>query len=113
MFSLPHHSPRDLPFPRDHTALLLVGMQRAWLDPRMDVAEIPDQLDEAQRHARGIIVLPTTLAQALDCLRNSGALRETLPAPLLDTYFALKAQEPAWTQALPPAERCEHYARIY
>ena len=33
MFTLPHHSPRDLPFAADHTALLLVDMQRAWLEP--------------------------------------------------------------------------------
>ena len=36
MFSLPHRSPRDLPFVADHTALLLVDMQRAWLEPQFD-----------------------------------------------------------------------------
>ncbi|MBD9562628.1 isochorismatase family cysteine hydrolase [Pseudomonas sp. PDM09] len=36
MFTLPHHSPRDLPFATDHTALLLVDMQRAWLEPQFD-----------------------------------------------------------------------------
>ncbi|KIP91319.1 MULTISPECIES: isochorismatase family cysteine hydrolase [Pseudomonas fluorescens group] len=36
MFSLPHRSPRDLPFVFDHTALLLVDMQRAWLEPQFD-----------------------------------------------------------------------------
>lgn len=36
MFTLPHHSPRDLPFTADHTALLLVDMQRAWLEPQFD-----------------------------------------------------------------------------
>jgi biuret amidohydrolase len=36
MFSLPHRSPRDLPFVSDHTALLLVDMQRAWLEPQFD-----------------------------------------------------------------------------
>jgi nicotinamidase-related amidase len=36
MFSLPHRSPRDLPFVTDHTALLLVDMQRAWLEPQYD-----------------------------------------------------------------------------
>ncbi|WP_339494742.1 isochorismatase family cysteine hydrolase [Pseudomonas sp. RA_105y_Pfl2_P56] len=36
MFSLPHRSPRDLPFVTDHTALLLVDMQRAWLEPQFD-----------------------------------------------------------------------------
>jgi nicotinamidase-related amidase len=36
MFSLPHRSPRDLPYVVDHTALLLVDMQRAWLEPQFD-----------------------------------------------------------------------------
>ena len=36
MFSLPHRSPRDLPFVTDHTALLVVDMQRAWLEPQFD-----------------------------------------------------------------------------
>lgn len=36
MFSLPHRSPRDLPFATNHTALLLVDMQRAWLEPQFD-----------------------------------------------------------------------------
>lgn len=36
MFSLPHRSPRDLPFAPDQTALLLVDMQRAWLEPQFD-----------------------------------------------------------------------------
>lgn len=36
MFSLPYRSPRDLPFAFDHTALLLVDMQRAWLEPQFD-----------------------------------------------------------------------------
>ncbi|WP_285375879.1 isochorismatase family cysteine hydrolase [Pseudomonas sp. lyk4-TYG-107] len=36
MFSLPHRSPRDLPFVTGHTALLLVDMQRAWLEPQFD-----------------------------------------------------------------------------
>ena len=36
MLTLPHHSPRDLPFSDGHTALLLVDMQRAWLDPQFD-----------------------------------------------------------------------------
>nr|WP_275300726.1 glutamine synthetase family protein [Pseudomonas sp. AF32] len=96
-------------------ALLIAGRlgieQRLALNAVTD--EIPDDLTKAQREARGIIALPTTLTQALDCLRHSGALLEALPGPLVDTYFALKAEELALTQALSPAERCEHYARIY
>ncbi|CAH0296671.1 glutamine synthetase [Pseudomonas mediterranea] len=96
-------------------ALLIAGRlgieQRLALNAVTD--EIPDDLNEEERRTRGIIALPTTLAQALDCLRHSGALLEALPGPLVETYFALKAQELALTQALSPAERCEHYARIY
>jgi len=36
MLTLPHRSPRDVPFVKDHTALLLVDMQRAWLEPQFD-----------------------------------------------------------------------------
>ncbi|MCZ9640927.1 MULTISPECIES: isochorismatase family cysteine hydrolase [Pseudomonas] len=36
MLTLPHQSPRDLPYVPGHTALLLVDMQRAWLDPQFD-----------------------------------------------------------------------------
>lgn len=96
-------------------ALLIAG--RLGIEQRLALTavtdEIPDELNEEHRRARGIIALPTTLAQALDCLRHSGALFEALPGPLVETYFALKAQELALTQALSPAELCEHYARIY
>ncbi|MGV8397451.1 cysteine hydrolase, partial [Pseudomonas aeruginosa] len=36
MFSLPHHSPRDLPFGRRQTAILFVDMQRARVEPGRD-----------------------------------------------------------------------------
>ena len=36
MLTFPHQSPRDLPYEHSHTALLLVDMQRAWLDPQFD-----------------------------------------------------------------------------
>ncbi|QQZ44105.1 cysteine hydrolase [Pseudomonas sp. SK3(2021)] len=43
MVCLPHHSPRDLPFTLDRTALLLVDMQRAWLEPQLDPhLQVPD-----------------------------------------------------------------------
>ncbi|MFJ4194046.1 glutamine synthetase [Pseudomonas sp. NPDC089534] len=75
--------------------------------------EIPDSLNDEQRKERGIVALPGSLAQALDCLRNSQALALALPAPLLDTYFALKTEELALTEQLSPADLCEHYARLY
>ncbi|MGF6512656.1 glutamine synthetase [Pseudomonas sp. BT76 TE3572] len=96
-------------------ALLIAGRlgieQRLALNAITD--EVPDSLNEEQRQARGIVALPASLAQALDCLRNSEALTEALPSALLDTYFALKTEELTLTEQLSSAERCEHYARLY
>ncbi|WP_242206545.1 MULTISPECIES: glutamine synthetase [unclassified Pseudomonas] len=96
-------------------ALLIAGRlgieQRLALNAITD--EIPDSLNDEQRKARGIVALPASLAQALDCLRNSGTFTEWLPKPLLDTYYALKTEELALTEQLSPADLCEHYARLY
>jgi glutamine synthetase len=96
-------------------ALLIAGRlgieQRLALNAITD--EIPDSLNDEQRQARGIVALPASLAQALDCLRNSDAFAEWLPKPLLDTYYALKTEELALTEQLSPADLCEHYARLY
>ncbi|UQS17360.1 glutamine synthetase [Pseudomonas sp. HS6] len=96
-------------------ALLIAGRlgieQRLALNAITD--EVPDSLNDEQRKARGIVALPASLAQALDCLRRSEALMAALPAPLLDTYFALKTEELALTEQLSPADLCEHYARLY
>ncbi|MFJ7792489.1 glutamine synthetase family protein [Pseudomonas sp. NPDC096950] len=96
-------------------ALLIAGRlgieQRLALNAITD--EIPDALNEEQRQARGIVALPASLPQALDCLRNSEALIEALPQALLDSYFALKTEELTLTEQLSPTELCEHYARLY
>lgn len=96
-------------------ALLIAGRlgieQRLALNAITD--EIPDSLNDEQRQARGIVALPASLAQTLDCLRNSGAFTAWLPKPLLDTYYALKTEELALTEQLSPADLCEHYARLY
>ncbi|MDI2144552.1 MULTISPECIES: glutamine synthetase [unclassified Pseudomonas] len=96
-------------------ALLIAGRlgieQRLALNAITD--EIPDSLNDEQRKARGIVALPASLAQALECLCRSEALMAALPAPLLDTYFALKTEELALTEQLSPADLCEHYARLY
>jgi glutamine synthetase len=96
-------------------ALLIAGRlgieQRLALNAITD--EIPDSLNEEQRQARGIVALPASLSQALECLRNSEALIEALPSALLDTYFALKTEELTLTEQLSPADLCEHYARLY
>ena len=96
-------------------ALLIAGRlgieQRLALNAITD--EIPDSLNDEQRKARGIVALPASLAQALDCLRRSEALVEALPSALLETFFALKTEELALTEQLSPADLCEHYARLY
>jgi len=96
-------------------ALLIAGRlgieQRLALNAITD--EIPDSLNDEQRKARGIVALPASLAQALDCLRDSAAFNQWLPKPLLDTYHALKTEELALTEQLSPADLCEHYARLY
>jgi glutamine synthetase len=96
-------------------ALLIAGRlgieQRLALNAITD--EVPDSLNEEQRQARGIVALPASLSQALDCLRNSEALIEALPSALLDTYFAVKTEELTLTEQLSPADLCEHYARLY
>ncbi|WP_166220032.1 glutamine synthetase [Pseudomonas atagonensis] len=96
-------------------ALLIAG--RLGIEQRLALNaitnEIPDSLNDEQRKARGIVALPGSLAQALDCLRDSGALNEWLPKPLLDSYFALKTEELALTEQHSIADLCEHYARVY
>lgn len=96
-------------------ALLIAG--RLGIEQRLALSaitdEIPDSLDEEQRQARGIVALPASLSQALECLRNSEALIEALPSALLDTWFALKTEELKLTEQLSPADLCEHYARLY
>ncbi|MBD9562627.1 glutamine synthetase family protein [Pseudomonas sp. PDM09] len=96
-------------------ALLIAG--RLGIEQRLALNaitnEVPDSLNEEQRQARGIVALPASLSQALECLRNSEALIEALPSALLDTWFALKTEELRLTEQLSPADLCEHYARLY
>ncbi|KAF1023765.1 MAG: Peroxyureidoacrylate/ureidoacrylate amidohydrolase RutB [Pseudomonas sp.] len=56
MFTLPHHSPRDLPYRAGSTALLLVDMQRAWLDPALDAHLQGPQADYFLRRTRETVI---------------------------------------------------------
>lgn len=56
MFSLPHRSPRDLPFVAGHTALLLVDMQRAWLEPQFDPHLQGPEAEQFLARARGLVI---------------------------------------------------------
>jgi len=75
--------------------------------------EVPHELSNAQRQARGIVALPASLRQALTCLRDCPQLLEALPEALLNTYFAVKHQEVKLTEHLSAAQLCEHYAHLY
>lgn len=75
--------------------------------------EVPHDLSADLREARGIVALPASLPQALDCLGNCPELLQELPAPLLETYFAVKHLEVKLTEHLTPAQLCEHYAHLY
>jgi len=56
MFSLPHRSPRDVPFAFNHTALLLVDMQRAWLEPQFDPHLSGPDAEYFLQRARSLVV---------------------------------------------------------
>ncbi|MGE8412424.1 MAG: glutamine synthetase [Pseudomonas sp.] len=75
--------------------------------------KVPDDLSAEQRLASGIVPLPGNLPQALECLRDNRELRQLLPQPLLDTYFAVKQKEVSLTEHLNPAQLCEHYGHLY
>ncbi|WP_277590756.1 glutamine synthetase family protein [Pseudomonas chlororaphis] len=96
-------------------ALLIAGRLgiEQQLPLRAVTDEVPDELSAQQRQDRGIVALPASLPQALDCLRNCPELLQALPAPLLETYFAVKHKEVELTEHLTPAQLCEHYAHLY
>ncbi len=68
MFSLPT-APRDLPFTRQHTALLLVDMQRAWLEPQFD-AHLHRPEAEYFLHRARQLVIPNQ-QRLLDAMRDA------------------------------------------
>ena len=75
--------------------------------------KVPDELSTEQRLASGIVPLPGTLTQALDCLRSNTELLQILPPELLSTYFAVKQKEVSLTEHLTAADLCEHYGHLY
>lgn len=75
--------------------------------------KVPDELSTGQRLASGIVPLPGTLTQALECLSSNTELLQTLPPELLSTYFAVKQKEVSLTEHLTAADLCEHYGHLY
>ena len=70
MFALPHQSPRDLPLTRDQSALLLVDMQRAWMEPQFDPHLREPDADYFLRRVHGQVI--PRQRQLLDAMRNAG-----------------------------------------
>lgn len=78
------------------------------------VADVdPHEMTIAEREARGIVDLPSSLGHALEKLQNDNELLEALPKSLIDMYFSIKRQEIALTSELDDAIICEKYARLY
>jgi len=73
----------------------------------------PANLSDEQRSQRGIRALPRDLPDALTDLQVDSALCAELPKPLLETWFALRAEELRLTQGLSDRELCERYADLY
>ena len=72
MFSLPHRSPRDLPFVHDHTALLLVDMQRAWLEAQFDAhLDAPEAAYFIRRARQQVIPNQQRLLNAMRAARHN------------------------------------------
>ncbi|WP_347905448.1 isochorismatase family cysteine hydrolase [Pseudomonas purpurea] len=69
MFILPHRSPRDLPYVTDHTALLLVDMQRAWLDPSLDAHHRGPEADYFLTRAHQMVI--PNQRKLLDAMRSA------------------------------------------
>jgi len=69
MFALPHQSPRDLPLTRDQSALLLVDMQRAWMEPQFDPHLREPDADYFLRRVHGQVI--PRQRQLLAAMRNA------------------------------------------
>jgi len=116
MLTLPHRSPRDLPYVADHTALLLVDMQRAWLEPQLDPhLQGPQAQYFLQRTREQVIPNQQKLLAAVRAARQNvlHTLIESLTADgrdrsldhkLSDMHLPKGSPQAAIIEALTPAE---------
>lgn len=77
------------------------------------VATHPERLDEAARARFGIHRLPTSLADALDALRNDATVRGWFPDAFIDSFFGVRAAERAQLGERTPEQICELYRTLY
>jgi len=109
--------------PMDATACPHLAMAAVLIAGRLGIAQQlpltalsdsdPADLTDSEREQRRIRALPRDLPDALSDLMTNSALCAELPKPLLDTWFALRAEELRLTQGLSDRELCERYAQLY
>ena len=89
----------------------LDGLQREMpLPAPLSVIDIA-RLTEEERRKNGILLLPASLGEALDCLENSGDV--LMPEALRTPYIMHKRAEIAEVADLPPDDMFARYARAY
>jgi glutamine synthetase len=89
----------------------LDGLQREIpLPAPLSVIDIA-RLTEEERRKNGILLLPASLGEALDCLENSGDV--LMPEALRMPYIMHKRAEIAEVADLPPDDMFARYARAY
>jgi glutamine synthetase len=90
----------------------LDGVDRRLVPPDGLLAlDDPSKLDDVEREARGIRRLPTSLAEAIQCLERDDLLLESLGEPLARAYLAVRRSE--WDALHLAGEAYEHAHHVY
>jgi glutamine synthetase len=77
------------------------------------VQEDPHDIGVEKRRKLGIVALPATLAEALDCLERDAVVRSWFADNLWRTYVAVKRKEVEMMAKASPEEICERYRHAY
>ena len=96
-------------------ALVRAGLEgiRAKLPLPKPVDRDPADLTAAERHKRGIVALPSSLAQALDTLEGDPIAKAWLPPVMYRSYVDVKRTEVAMFSGVDPNEICRRYHDAY
>ena len=96
-------------------AIVRAGLQgiRDGLPPPTLVEGEPDDLSEAEREARGIGRLPTSLEQALDAFEADETVKGWFTPTMVRAYTALKRHEMRLYAESRPERMCARYVQVY
>jgi len=96
-------------------ALVRAGLEgiRAKLPLPKAVDCDPAELSATERKQRGILALPSTLAQALDALEADSLAKAWLPPVMYESYVAVKRTEIAMFTGIDANEICRRYHEAY